>query len=116
MDIGPVDNISPQQQPNKKSPENKPTEKPADLKAGDRVEISLEARRRLSDLAEKAKASEMDAQNNVNRPNGLERVNDDNPEKASTLEEIRKRIESGYYNRPDVMDQIAEKLSDDLES
>ena len=116
MDIGPVDNTSPKQQPNKKSPETKPPEKSSDFKAGDRVEISLEARQRLSDLAEKAKASEMDTQNNVNGPKGHERANDDIPEKASTMEEIRRRIESGYYDRSDVMDQIAEKLSDDLES
>ena len=117
MDIGPVNNPLPQQQPNKKRLENELPEKSQDTGAADRVEISLEARRRLSELAEQARASETDSQKDrIEEPNGQERTNNDIPEKAGSMDEIRKRIESGYYDRSDVMDQIADKLSDDIET
>lgn len=117
MDIGPVSNRPPEHQPSKKSPNNKAPEEFQTSRAEDRVEISLEARQRLSELADKVRNSGLDTLNaGVEGPGGQKRTDDDIPQKAGSLDEIRKRIESGYYDRSDVRDQIADKMSDDLES
>lgn len=117
MDIGPVDNRVPDHQPNKKSPDGKPPEEPNSSQAKDRVEISLEARARLSELADQARASEVEALNdNIDGPDGNRPSHDETLRKADSVAEIRERIESGFYDRSDVMDQIADKLSDDFKS
>lgn len=116
MDIGPVDNRRPDHQPIKKSLESKPSEEFQRSPAIDRAEISLEARQKLSELANSARASESEAQTSrVEGLDGQQRMDDD-LKKAGSLDQIRERIESGYYERPEVRDQIAGSMSDDIES
>lgn len=117
MDIGPVNNSRPDHQPNKKSPDGKVPTELQNSPAEDQVEISLEARKKLSELADKAGTSGLETQNDrVEEPSGQKRNDDDIPQKAGSLDKIRERIESGYYDRSDVMDQIAGRMSDDIES
>lgn len=74
----------------------------------DRVEISLDGRARLADLADKGlKAYGTRPEDNQTRPQELSGGTD-------RISEIRQKIESGFYDRPEVRDQIAKNLTDDL--
>jgi anti-sigma28 factor (negative regulator of flagellin synthesis) len=92
-------------------PRNTPKETaPAAQEKTDRVEISLDARARLAELADRElKASQARPEEKQGRTDGI-------PEAPQTrIEQIRQKIESGFYDRPEIRDQIVRKLTDDLD-
>lgn len=107
MEIGPLSNQQPEKrapEARKVEPEMSPEQRPPQV--GDRLEISNDARARLGQLAD----SELRSEQTPPTP-----VSDDNLEGAERIEAIKKRIESGYYQRMDVSGMIAEKFLDDLD-
>ena len=102
MEIGPVSNNHqvPHQGP---KPDAHRPEEVVSEGIVDKIEISEDARARLSELADQALKAEKTS-----------------PEVAQASREdrltlIRERIESGYYNRPEVDEAVADRLIDDLE-
>jgi hypothetical protein len=91
----------------------------------DTVEISQEARKKLAELADQALKRESGGKVVAGKRPG----NDDIVDKAVTEEEndgeknlspgrqaeIRKRISTGFYDRPEIRDQIIDKLADDID-
>ena len=75
--------------------------------AGDTVEISSDARRRLAELADTARAG-LD----TGRPDVAEASADDLRQERILL--ARMRMKSGYYNQSDVKKQIADVLAGEL--
>ncbi|RKX26482.1 MAG: hypothetical protein DRP45_03435 [Candidatus Zixiibacteriota bacterium] len=67
----------------------------------DKVQISRDARKKLADLADQRLRTEQSELENgkATEPNRIEK--------------IRRRIETGFYNRPEIRDKIADKLIDD---
>lgn len=108
MEIGPLSN----QQPEKRTAESKGAkqEKPQPERSQaprDRLEISEAARARLGELAD----SELRSEQSPPIP-----VSEANLDGAEKLDAIRKRIESGYYQRTDISGKTAEKFLGDLEA
>ena len=105
MEIGPVSNEQSARPPDR-TPRNKPEINPAPPKPTDKVEISEDARARLAELADQQlKQSGRD----------FDPVPADaEPDQVDWREEIRSRIESGFYDQPGVKRKIARKLVDDL--
>jgi hypothetical protein len=85
MEIGPLNRSGgPQLVP----PENKPT-----------------TRQRVAEMADRELANEKAGGNAQSAGTALH---------AERIDDIRRKIESGYYDRPDVKKMIAERLSGDL--
>ena len=115
MEVGPVQNSQPMQQPLKNS-KPQPTVDVTKREISDRVEISEDARRMLAEMADRALLEE------AATPAGAAQVTDEAEVQTSAkdrpndkLAEIRRRIESDYYSQPEIMDRIADRLSDDLD-
>jgi hypothetical protein len=123
MEIGPVHN----DQPSSGRLETEKIKKNSGLKATsecDRVEISNEARMKLAALADQALNETSGTRNQpgleilqknfgqTDAAGKLEAGRDDNDTK---LTRVQDRIESGFYNRPDVKQKIAERLATELE-
>ena len=109
MEIGPLSNQQTGQQadgPERPKPKSDVPES-GGKEVVDRVEISPDARSRQAKLADHDVEKEL----SVPTPVDADRNND-----AERLEAIRRRIESGYYDRPDVQAEVAEKLIDDWDS
>lgn len=70
----------------------------------DTVEISLEARRRLAALADEQ----------LTRLSKNENTAGEKPTPSARLARVRDRIDSGFYERPEIAEKIAEKLADEL--
>ncbi len=113
MNIGPVNNRLIQQPRIGNSPETKVSENKPPAK--DQVEISLKARKKLAELADQALAAETDNKD-IRTGKANETAINTEPTKATSLDEVRARIESGFYDRPEVKDRIAKNLSDEFES
>ncbi len=88
--------------------------------AGDRVEISTEARMKLAALADQAlheisKSKSHDSSKATGKP--LTQVHTAQKQvvgdvgKTARIECVRDRVESGFYNQPDVKKRIAERLA-----
>lgn len=83
---------------------------PAKQELSDRVEISLDARARLAELADREL-----------RAGGARTETGPTPPEASSnerqtrIDEIRAKIESGFYDRPEVRDRLIDRLTDDLD-
>jgi hypothetical protein len=118
MDIGPVRNPSPAYEAHRKGPEIKSATTPERQEPPkDRVDISLEARRKLAELAEKARADETLAQGeNPEQTAAQQSGNHSGLDRAVSIDEIKQRIDAGYYNRAEVISKIADRLSDEFES
>lgn len=71
-----------------------------EIKTKDYLEISLEGRKKLSELADK-KLSESQTDNSTNVLN-------------HKLDEIRAKISNGFYKTNEVKQNIADKLIDDI--
>ena len=123
MEIGPVHN----DQPSSDRVETEKIKKNGGLKAvpaGDRVEISNEARMKLATLADRALHKTSGARSQpglevlqktprqTDAAGKAEAGRDDNRTK---LARVRGRIESGFYDRPDVKQKIAERLAAEFE-
>ncbi len=95
MKIGPLTNynsVQQSEQQKNQSPEIDTREK----RVTDQVEISDNARSQLSELAD-------------------EKLQLENSAKEERMALIRKRIESGFYEKPEVKEKIAERLMGDLD-
>ena len=110
MEIGPLSNDKPiQQQAGPKRIEEKTGQQAKETV--DRVEISDDARARLAELADLRLQSHGDDAEPT-------RAGDAGPEEESNhdrIAEIRKRIETGFYDQPEIREKIADKLVDDLD-
>ena len=112
MEIGPVHN----DQPSSGQVETEKIKKNGGLKAapaGDRVEISNEARIKLAALADRA----LHAASKTHRQSGSKAVQkslQQHDDKTAKLERVQGRIESGFYDRRDVKQKIAERLAAEL--
>ena len=112
MEIGPVHN----DQPNSGRAETEKIKKNGRLKAaptGDRVEISNEARMKLATLADRT----LHAASKTHRQSGSKAVQkslQQHDDKTAKLERVQGRIESGFYDRSDVKQKIAERLATEL--
>jgi len=82
---------------------------PAKQDVTDRVEISLEARARLAELADRELK-----ERSVGSEDRLARPEEPTGGARDRISEIRQKIESGYYDRPEIRDQIIDRLTDDL--
>ena len=82
---------------------------PARPEISDRVEISTDARARLAELADRElKAGGASTEAGPTRPN------ESGSDRQTRIDEIREKIESGFYDRPEVRNQIVDRLTDDL--
>lgn len=108
MEIGPLSNGLPMPEPDRPKKTAQETS-PARQEISDRVEISTDARARLAELADrelKAGGARTEA--------GPTRSNQNTNDRQTRIDEIREKIESGFYDRPEVRDRIVDRLTDDL--
>ncbi len=115
VEIGPVNNS----QPRLTGTENEKREKsktPAIEPPTDRVEISREARVKLAALADRVRSETLEKRNQpgaqVTDPGRQPELNRDDFQ--AKLQKVRSRIESDYYNRTEIMQEIAERLADEF--
>jgi anti-sigma28 factor (negative regulator of flagellin synthesis) len=95
MEIGPVSNKQPVQQGGAARPEQ-PAETPRPKATADCVEISDDARAKLAEAADRQLTADQVA-------------------RRDKLELVKERIKSGYYDRPEVDQAVADRLIDDLD-
>jgi len=109
MEIGSLSNELPMRQPDRPKA-NPPKTDPARQETTDRVEISLDARARLAELADRGlKTYGTNPEEHLARPEGHSDGN------TGWISEIRQKIESGFYDRPEIRGKIADSLTDDLD-
>ena len=120
MEIGPVKNNRPIQPSADEAGKPQKVAEPAS-RPGDRIEISENARHKLAELADRAVLQQMDSSGTYSRSagadtRGVDEQSTSGPaaERSTRLDEVRKRMAAGFYDRPDVVRKIAEKLADDL--
>jgi len=108
MEIGPLSNHPSGQQaeePGKLAPKSVNSEPGREIV--DRIDISLDARARLAELADHELKKERSAPTPID-PSRLKG--------AARIDAIRHRIETGFYDRPEVRVRIADNLIDDWDS
>ncbi len=123
MDIGPLSNGRPVSLPSGKKTdgEKQVTHQP---KPTDTVEISDDARRKLAELADavlRARGAEPTRQAQVGdvrktEGRGMSESRDTDANRADKIEQARRRIETGFYDRPEVKKEIADRLTDEMET
>ena len=118
MEVGPVQNNQPIQQ----QPQNsmvQPKQVAGEKEVADRVEISEDARRMLAEMADRALSEEAATEGAFAPAVDEAEMSDvhatDKSRSNDKLAEIRRRIESGFYDQPEIKDRIADRLSDDLD-
>lgn len=111
MKIGPLGGESPQLQPREKPPLQSAKSESQDRP--DRVEISLAARKQLAESADNKLKKSMtpDSNRDIDSAVALPEEKADIDPKLALL---RQRISSGFYDRPEVQQEIARKLADEL--
>lgn len=118
MEIGPnnkVDNAARLRPTPAEQPEKAPA-RTSDRPRGDSVELSRDSRGQIGEAADLARSEEYSEQG----LRGKVRARRDDIEASrlqgdgDRLEAIRDRIESGYYEQPDIKRQIAGRLADAL--
>jgi anti-sigma28 factor (negative regulator of flagellin synthesis) len=108
MKIGLLQNELPMRQPDRPKVTSKETTPERQIST-DRVEISNDARTKLAELADLGlKAYGTHPEERLARPD------DPTGTEKDRISEIRQKIESGFYDRPEIRDQIANNLTDDL--
>jgi len=108
MEIGPLSNHQSGQQserPEKPAPKCMNSEPNREIV--DRIDISLDARARLSELADQELKKERSVPTLVD-PSQLKG--------AARIDAIRRRVETGFYDKPEVRARIADNLIDDWNS
>ena len=108
MEIGPLSNRQAGQQaegPEKPTPKGVNPEPNREIV--DRMDISLDGRARLAELADQELEKERSA---------LTPVDPSRLKGAARLDAIRRRIETGFYDQPEVRARIADNLIDDWDS
>ncbi len=122
MKIGPVDNRGQpsganDQQKSKIQPESG-SEKPGPEPSEDSVEISRSARLmseriRLSEQSNRTdKAGRAPSREMIERAEGAEL--DETEIRQDKVEQAKKRVESGHYDKPEVREEIARRITDDF--
>ena len=111
MKIGPVDNSERPDGPPEDNRRPKPVQpetqqKPRDT---DSVEIS-ESARSMSEQAASERTNDTTSADHTESS----RETSEMDERADKVERARQRIESGYYDRPDVKADIARRIADDF--
>ena len=96
MEIGPLSNKQPVPPEGGRVRSSQPETPASPKEQTDRVEISSDARTRLAEAADARLAEEQQA-------------------RREKLDLIRERIKSGFYERPEVDQQVADRLIDDLD-
>ena len=118
MEIGPVRNNQAKPPSSDTERPQKAQPKPAEAVSADRVEISDSARQKLAELADQTRADDarLSAANRTTNSEGGERAEPvpSHLSRQDRLAEIRRRVQSGFYDRDDVKRDIADNLSDDL--
>jgi hypothetical protein len=76
--------------------------------AVDTIEVSENARKKLAEAADNARTTLL----NGAEGSGAKSLNDLSGSERITR--LRQRVESGYYERPEIKKQIAESLADDI--
>ncbi len=107
MKIGPVDRNNPAPQPNRQA---EPTKEKVgkDTPAADRIEVSDDARRRLAELADRARRELLAGPQEAEAPSQAEELASDR------IARLRQKVASGFYQRPEVIQRVAEHLADDI--
>ena len=118
MEIGPVRNNQPKPPSNDAERPQQTETQAASSTPHDRVEISDNARQKLAELADRARTEEVraTAHEDTTTAEGGDRARPVPSElsQQDRLAEVRRRIEAGFYERDDILSDIADKLSDDL--
>lgn len=97
-------------QPDRAKPAREETPPEKNPGVADRVEISLDARARLAELADgKLKTQGFEA---GEAPSQTNRPYDGAGDKIA---EIRAKIEAGFYDQPEIRDRIISNLTDELD-
>jgi hypothetical protein len=107
MEIGPLSNQDAGQKPEGQDrPQARKPAPPQPAEVTDRIDISQDARTRLAELADRELNQELSAP----RP-----ANEDGLTGQDKLEEIRRRIRAGYYDDPEVLRRVVDRLADDID-
>ena len=121
MEIGPLSNKRPVLVTAEKQTDRQPN---SDLRKGPRdvIEISYSGRRKLAELADAALKSGPPGSNTRettkhSSAQGTDRTSaaDSNDDREDRIQQIRKRIDSGFYDRSEVKRTIADRLIDDMD-
>jgi hypothetical protein len=107
MEIGPVSESS-STPPSKKDKAQSPPPA-ADQGFQDKAEISLESRRRILSAAEEASTVRDDKVDSE-----LAKDQRAQAQREDKLALVKSRIETGYYSRPEIIDEIADRLIDEM--
>ena len=85
--------------------------------AKDTFEISDEARIRLAELADEElrRNRSEHSRSEKNMPADGDEITDKASLSGERIDEIRKRIESGFYNSPEIKGEIVDRLIDDID-
>ncbi len=113
MEIGPVRSDHPSSG-RAETEKTKNNCEPKAASAVDRIEISNEARMRLAALADRALKAASQAHRQTDSQS-LQKSLEQHDDKTDKLAQARDRIESGFYDREDVRQKIAERLAAVLE-
>ncbi len=107
MKIGPVDRNNLVPQPNRQA---EPTKDKVgqETQSADRLEVSDDARRRLAELADRARRDLLAGPLDAEAPSQADELASDR------IARLRQKVASGFYQRPDVIQQVAENLADDI--
>lgn len=117
MEIGPdkVGNDAPLRPDRAERRQERPAEPPGRPRE-DRVELSGDARARIAEAADEARRSHYSEQELRDRLRAQHIEVDSAHEagNANRLQEVRDRIDAGFYEREDVKREIAGRLADEL--
>lgn len=122
MKIGPVDNwgrpSGPEDEQKRKIQPESGSENPKPESSKDSVEISRSARLmservRLSEQLNRTdEAGRAPSRETIERAEGAEL--DETDVRQDKVEQARKRVESGHYDKPEVRKEIARRITDDF--
>jgi len=115
MEIGPLSNRRPLPAPVDGRFDGQPAVK-NETELKDTVEISNDARVRLAQLADAAlRAARDGSQQRTDEVSTKGEGVESAIPAQERIEQVRARIESGFYDQPDVRGKIADRLIDDLD-
>jgi hypothetical protein len=122
MEVEPVNNYQPRPVPATKRT-GKGGETRANAQPADTVEISLQARLKLAELADAARREILPslrrtettaAQRAPQKNEAAKTVDHVTGRRKIDLAQVQRRMETGFYNQPEVKEKIAERLAEEL--
>ncbi|HVP07714.1 MAG TPA: hypothetical protein VMS71_07725 [Candidatus Acidoferrum sp.] len=107
MKIGPVDrnNLVP---PSDRQAEPTKEKVGQETPTADRIEVSDDARRRLAELADRARRELLTGPQEAETRSQVEELATDR------IARLKQKVASGFYQRPEVIQQVAEGLAEDI--